>query len=102
MKYFLVSTNTDASMQGICTFLGIAAILSPVLLEDTDWRLLMSKVRACPGFDSSYFVVFSTDRKLSEGPRAEPFLLDRNMSLCFICGVIFWVKSEIPVCRGLL
>lgn len=89
-------------MQGTCTFLGIAAMVSPVLLENADLQLLISKVRECPGLSASYFVLFSTDRKLSKAPSTEPFLLDRNISLCFICEVIFWVKSETPACRGFL
>lgn len=98
----MVSVKADAFMQGTLTFLGIAAMLPPVLLENTDLQLLISEVTECPGLDAFYFVVISTDRKLSKAPRAEQFLCDRNISLCFICDVIISVKSEIPACRGFL
>lgn len=81
----MVSVKADASMQGACTFLGIAATLSAVLLQHTDLQLLILEVRECPSLDESHFVVFSTGRKLSKAARAEPFLLRRIISLCFIC-----------------
>lgn len=40
-------------MQVAGTFLGIAAVLSPVLLETTDLQLLISEVRESPDLDGS-------------------------------------------------